>query len=128
MPFGASLPLYIGRDYHMKTFTLNGTEYKALEFDFNLICDLEDMGITMESMQSKAMNFIRSYISLCIGKGREYAGQEINAHIIGGGSLDEIMGVIGDVMGESDFFRALSKDEEEETPKSASKAKTKTTK
>ena len=29
----------------MKNFTINRKVYKAKEFDFNLVCDLEDEGI-----------------------------------------------------------------------------------
>ncbi len=29
----------------MNTFTINEKEYKAKPFDFEMVCDLEDMGI-----------------------------------------------------------------------------------
>ena len=31
----------------MKRFKINGKEYVAKSFDFNLICDLEDMGVSI---------------------------------------------------------------------------------
>ena len=52
-------------------------EYEAKEFDFNLICDLEDMGISLDAAAEKTMNLIRAYISFCIGKGKEH-GQELS--------------------------------------------------
>lgn len=52
----------------MKKFKLNGKEYEAKEFDFNLICDLEDMGISLDAAAEKTMNLIRAYISFVLEK------------------------------------------------------------
>lgn len=104
---------------NMKTITLNGNTYTARKFDFNLICELEDMGITMETMESKGMSFMRAYLALCMGANRAIAGQEINAHIVNGGKLEDIVTIAGEMMEESDFFRSLSEDEEENAPEDA---------
>lgn len=98
----------------MNTFTVNGTEYKAKPFDFNLICDLEDMGISLEEAGRKPMSMVRAYFGLCVGKGKEYAGKELEAHIIGGGKFDDIMTAMSDEMEKSDFFRNLNKTAETE--------------
>ena len=37
------------------TFTVNGKTYKAKPFDFNMVCDLEDMGISMQDASNKPM-------------------------------------------------------------------------
>lgn len=108
----------------MNTFSLNGKEYIAQAFDFNLICELEDMGVTMDNMDNKAMNFIRAYVSKCMGASVHTAGYEINAHIVGGGKLDGIFDVLSSEMEKSDFFRALSQETEEKTTTKTSKAKT----
>lgn len=34
----------------MNTFTINEKEYKARAFDFELVCDLEDMGIEISEI------------------------------------------------------------------------------
>lgn len=99
----------------MNTFTVNGTEYKAKPFDFNLVCDLEDMGISLEEAGKKPMSMVRAYFGLCVGKGKEYAGKELEAHIIGGGKLDDIMTAMSNEMEKSDFFRNLGKTTETET-------------
>lgn len=99
----------------MNAFTVNGTEYKAKPFDFNLVCDLEDMGVSLEEAGKKPMSMVRAYFGLCVGKGKEYAGKELEAHIIGGGKFDEIMTAMSDEMEKSDFFRKLSKTAETET-------------
>lgn len=103
----------------MRTFTVNGKEYKAKAFDFNLICDLEDMDISLETASSKPMSMVRAYFGLCAGKGKEYAGKEMESHIISGGSFEDIMNVMSDEMEKSDFFRNLNKKAEQETAESA---------
>lgn len=103
----------------MNTFTVNGTEYKAKPFDFNMVCDLEDMGISLEEAGRKPMSMVRAYFGMCAGKGKEYAGKELEAHIIDGGKFDDIMTAMSDEMDKSDFFRNLSKTAEEETTKNS---------
>lgn len=98
----------------MNTFTVNGTEYKAKPFDFNLVCDLEDMGISLEEAGKKPMSMVRAYFGLCVGRGKEYAGKELEAHIIGGGKFDNIITAMSDEMEKSDFFRNLNKTAETE--------------
>lgn len=99
----------------MNTFTVNGTEYRAKPFDFNLVCDLEDMEISLEQAGNKPMSMVRAYFALCAGKGKEFAGKEMEAHIIGGGKFDDIMTAMSDEMDKSDFFRNLNKTAETET-------------
>ena len=98
----------------MKTFIVNGKEYKAKPFDFNFVCDLEDMGISLEMISKKPMSAIRAYFAMCAGKGSEYAGKELEAHVIGGGELDDITTTMSEEMEKSDFFRSLNKTEEAE--------------
>lgn len=101
----------------MNTFTVNGKEYKAKAFDFNLVCDLEDMGISLEQAENKPMSMVRAYFGLCVGRDKEFAGKEMEAHIIDGGTFDDIMTAMSKEMEESDFFRSLKKTEETEATK-----------
>lgn len=105
----------------MRTFTVNEKEYKAKAFDFNLVCDLEDMGISLQEAGNKPMSMVRAYFGLCAGKGKEYAGKEMEAHIIGGGSFDGIMNAMSEEMEKSDFFHNLNKKAEQEVAESAEK-------
>lgn len=98
----------------MNTFTVNGTEYKAKPFDFNLACDLEDMGISLEEMGNKRMSTVRAYFALCAGKGNEFAGKELEQHIISGGNIGDIADALNKEMETSDFFLFLKKRAEEE--------------
>lgn len=103
----------------MRTFTINNKRYNAKPFDFNIMCALEDNGVSMGEMFKKPMSLIRTYLSICANSDVEYAGLEIQEHLIGGGKFDEILGVIASEVEESDFFRALSQNETENvaTPK-----------
>lgn len=105
----------------MNTFTVNGKEYKAKAFDFNLICDLEDMGISLEQAGNKPMSMVRAYFGLCAEKGIKFAGKEMEAHIIGGGTFDDIMAAMSDEMEKSDFFHNLNKTTETEDAENTDK-------
>lgn len=99
----------------MNTFTVNGTEYKAKPFDFNLVCDLEDMGIPLEEMGNKRMSTVRAYFAICAEKGSEFAGKELNAHFVVGGKFDGIIEAMNKEMEISDFFQTLIKGAETKT-------------
>lgn len=105
----------------MKTFVVNGKEYKAKAFDFNLVCDLEDMGVSLQEASNKPMSMVRAYFGLCAGKGKEYAGKEMEAHIVGGGTFDDVVNVMSEEMEKSDFFRNLNKTAEQETAEDSKK-------
>lgn len=107
----------------MNTFVINEKKYKATPFDFNLICDLEDMGVDIANANKKPMSMVRAYFALCVNGDKEYAGKEMEAHLTKGGSFDELINAMTKEMDESDFFRNLSQSEEEKTPKSTSKKK-----
>jgi hypothetical protein len=98
----------------IKTFVLNGTTYPQKEMDYNMMCDLEDMGISMGDMQNKSMSFIRAYVSMCMGSDVKRAGREIENHITSGGSMDTLMDAIKGAIEDSGFFQALSKTANEE--------------
>lgn len=103
----------------MKKFTINGREYKSKPFDFNMVCDLEDMGIEVDKMRSKQAASIRAYFAICSGAEIKTAGKEIEKHIINGGKLDDIADAMSEEMEKSDFFRSLSETAEEEDAESA---------
>lgn len=105
------------------TFVINGKRYNALEFDFNLICDLEDLGVSMERIKQNPASAIRAYLALCMDAEKADAGAEIQAHMVKGGTLDELTSAMTVMLENSDFFRSLSQGEEEETPASKTKKK-----
>ena len=98
-----------------KKFTINGKTYESKEFDFNLTCDLEDMGININLIRNKPMATVRAYFALCANKDVDFAGKEIQEHILAGNNIEELMEVMNENMEKSDFFLALAKNEEKET-------------
>ena len=107
----------------MNTFTLNGKEYKAKAFDFNLICDLEDQGVHMEQAANKPLSMMRAYFGICAGLDREQAGKEIASHMEKGGTMDELGEAMGKEIEESDFFRSISQTAPQETGETPEKEK-----
>ncbi len=97
----------------MEKFTINGRTYQAKEIDFNFVCLLEVEGIELAKMGKSFMNILKVYAAYCMDADSEYAGSEINQHIINGGKLDDLTEIVSAKMDESDFFRAISKNEEE---------------
>lgn len=90
-----------------KSFTVNGVTYVAKDFTFNTICDLEDMGVALSDFSSKPMSVVRAYLAICAEKSYEFAGGEIEKHVIAGGNFEDMMQIMSEKMDESDFFRAL---------------------
>ena len=103
-----------GKKFMTRTFTINGKLYQAREITFNAICELEDAGVSLTEIESKPISTVRSYFAICLGGNKEFAGQEIEKHIINGGNLDEIMTAFREELADSDFFQALTKTANEE--------------
>ena len=91
----------------MKSFTVNDHKYVAKDFTYNVVCDLEDMGVSLSDFKAKPMSVLRAYLAICADRDMDFAGEEIQAHVIAGGSFDEMMNAMSEKMDESDFFRAL---------------------
>lgn len=91
----------------MKSFTVNNKKYVAKDFTYNVVCDLEDYGVSLSDFKAKPMSVIRAYLAVCADRDMDYVGDEIQAHIIAGGNFDEMMNCMSEKMDESDFFRAL---------------------
>jgi len=88
------------------TFEINGKEYTAIPFTFNTVCELEDIGFSMEDLDKKPVSAVRAYFALCCGD-VTLAGNEIEAHLIGGGDMTGIMGAMTKEIEESGFFKAM---------------------
>ena len=102
----------------MRTFSINGKLYRAVPVTFNTIADLEDMGVSLTDMQKRPMATVRAYFALCAGGDADYAGNEIQAHIIAGGKLDSLFEALAAEMEDSDFFRSLATFESESSGES----------
>jgi len=96
-----------------KKFTVNGKKYDAIDFTFNTVADLEDLGFSLEEASSKSLKFLRAYFALCAGISVKEAGEEIEAHIIGGENLDEMGTLMAKKLDESGFFQSIIKNAQE---------------
>lgn len=101
----------------MRTFTINGTEYNAKPFDFNLMCSLEDISIGLGDLITKPHLAIRAYLAICGNMSEEKAGLELQEHLIAGNDMSEISIVLSEEMDKSDFFQALLKKMQENAAK-----------
>ena len=107
------------------TFVVNKVSYIAKPFDFDMICELEDMGVTFERIDKMPMSLIRAYFAICAGVSKEQAALLIQKHMISGGKLDDITEPMSKEMNDSDFFLALSEKQEQEDSATPSKARKK---
>ena len=108
----------------MKSFTVNNKKYVAKDFTYNTVCDLEDMGVALSDFKGKPMSVVRAYLAVCADSDMEYAGNEIQAHVVAGGNFDDMMQIMSEKMDESDFFRALQS-RTEENPSEGEEAESK---
>jgi len=109
-----------------KLFTVNGKSYKAKEFNFNFLCDLEKKDLSLEDIEKRPMSLIRAYLAFSADMSEEKAGEEIEAHLINGGKFNDVVDIMSEQMQDSGFFRSLNKGEEKEDIATSTKsAKTK---
>jgi hypothetical protein len=92
-----------------KEIVINGKMYPTKEITFNTVCQFEDMGIPMSEIEAKSIMFVRAYAAMCMGKKADQAGEEIEKHIMNGGSMEDLAEVLRQAVEESGFFQALSK-------------------
>lgn len=92
-----------------KEIVINGKVYPTKEITFNTVCQFEDMGIPMSEIEAKSIMFVRAYAAMCMDKKADQAGDEIEKHVMNGGSMDELADVLRQAVEESGFFQALSK-------------------
>lgn len=91
---------------------INGKDYQPVELDYNAVCELDAMGAPIDDVANRSMSFLRAYAALCMGAKAHVAGREIQEHVIGGGTLDEISTELGKVVERSGFFQALRENAE----------------
>ena len=103
---------------------INGKEYRAPEIDFNLVCDMGDLGVDIYAISEKPLQVLRGFLAIAGNMNLAEAGAEINAHIVGGGDLKEINKELTEAFNNSGFFNAMvdrAKKASEPEPTKASK-------
>ena len=104
-------------------FTVNGVTYTAKPFDFDMVCELEDLGVSFERIDKMPMSLIRAYFAVCAETDKQQAAALLQNHMVKGGKLEDITEAMSKEMENSDFFRSLQS--KEETNSTESKRKTK---
>ena len=95
--------------------TINGKFYREAELDFNTVCEMENMGVSIvNGIEDNIMSAARAYAAICMHKPLMLAGAEIEAHIVNGGALVDILEPFTKKANESGFFQALRKKAEED--------------
>lgn len=94
--------------------TINGKFYRESELDFNTVCEMENMGVSIQNIDDNIMSAARAYAAICMRKPLRLAGAEIEAHIVNGGTLADILEPFNKKAEESGFFQALRKKAEED--------------
>ena len=89
-----------------KTVTINGKTYNLPEFNFKDMCDLEDLGFDLQQFAHKPMKHALIFCAFTMKTSEEVAAKEIQDHIKGGGSLDDVFNDIAGAIQNSDFFRS----------------------
>ena len=87
---------------------INKKIYKIPELNYNTICTLEEMGISLTDMDKKILSTVRGFLALAMNGDYEKAGKEMEEHLRNGGSLDETLEEINKAVEESGFFQALN--------------------
>lgn len=118
-----------------KTFTLktsNGEQtYVLPELDFtNVLCDLEDQGVSLMQMfdadsrkDMKVFSVCRAILCVLTGiTDKKQAGKIMSEHLGNGGSIDDIFSIFTEAMKDSGFGAAAGVAAGEEKPRKATKA------
>lgn len=102
----------------MKRVEINGQSYIIPEITFEEICRLEENGVYLLSMSRKdrsVASMLRGIVAWIMNAEPEVASAEIQAHLMNGGQIDQILVAVREAMDESGFFGA-ARSTEKATP------------
>ncbi|MDU6263708.1 MAG: hypothetical protein E6600_04305 [Anaerocolumna aminovalerica] len=108
---------------------LNGKEYKIPEITFDMVCELEDAGISLSDIgkpKKKAMSIVRAFVKLATGLENEQVSDLIEDHLVNGGNFEGIFDEINKALTDSRFFQKMAEraiTEEKAETKAKTKAK-----
>lgn len=93
----------------MNTFVINNKRYVAKELTFGAIRQFENNGLSLSDISNKPMSLASNYLAFCSAMNIDAADNEIQEHVINGGSLEGVFDAVMGAMNESRFFQALNK-------------------
>jgi hypothetical protein len=78
---------------------------------------MEEMDAPITYGAKVSFSMLRAYLALCMNTSKENAGEELEKHIVNGGTMDDLSEAMAEAIENSDFFRKLQETATEETPK-----------
>lgn len=88
-------------------FTVNGKEYEGAKYNYNTSCEFEEMGVSIAELGRKPQSVMRAYLAISGGMDLDDAGNEIEQHLINGGTLTDIQNAFAKELSDSGFFKSL---------------------
>ena len=88
--------------------TINGREYRIPEMDFETVCQLEENGISLLSMNEKnpkIATMIRAFVAWIMDVTPQRASAEIQEHIQNGGNIMDLLTAITTALETSGFSK-----------------------
>lgn len=92
----------------MSSVTINNHTYEVPKLDFDTVCQLEENGISLLSMNEKnpkIATMLRAFTAWIIGCSPQQASAEIQAHLEGGGNITDLLSTITDALNDSGFSK-----------------------
>lgn len=86
---------------------INGKDITAKPLDFNSVLEMQDMGGDIFAFSKKPFAVIRAYLAYCAGIDEVTAGDELEAHLVGGGDLAEIISAFVTECNDCAFFKVM---------------------
>ena len=91
----------------MEKITINGKEFELRTIDFNAVCELEDLGMSIIDIKDKTFKSIRALVAFVMKCDLDKAGKEVENHLANGGKINDFAPLF-EMVSKSDFFRNLS--------------------
>ena len=88
---------------------INNTEYTTPVLNFSNVCKLESWGIATDNRGDRPLGLLAGFVALAIGgKTLEDGEAAIDAHLAGGGKLNDITTTLNEAIESSGFFKAVA--------------------
>lgn len=91
----------------MEKIKINEKEYELRKIDFNAVCELEDLGMSIINIKDKTFKSIRALVAFVMKCDLDKAGKEVESHLANGGKINDFTPLF-EMISKSDFFRNLS--------------------
>lgn len=85
---------------------VNGKKYKNPELTLDTLFALENLGATLDDTKNRPINFLSCYVGLAMNTDMQGGKDALQEHLNGGGSLDELLKELTDVLDRSPIWNA----------------------